>query len=83
MSLKRTVSVEIEPTTEEVAKIIWDMSAREQCLLLSKLNILAFENVFNGAMQFQAIRDEVNVAEIDVAENAKHLIDYFFDYFKD
>ncbi len=83
MSFKRTVSVEIEPTTEEVAKIIWDMSAREQCLLLSKLNDLAFEIVINGAMQFQALRDEVDVAGIDVSTSARHFIQYIFDYFKD
>ena len=83
MIFRRTVVAEVEPTTEEIAKAIWDMSAREQCLLLSKLNDLAFENVINGTMQFQALRDEVDVAEIDVATSVRHFIQYIFDYFKD
>lgn len=83
MIFKRTVVVEVEPTTEEIAQAIWDMSAREQCLLISKLDNLAFENTFNGAMQFQAFRDEVDVAEKDVATSARHFIQYIFDYFKD
>lgn len=84
MSLRRMVAVEVEPTTEKIAKIIWDMSAREQCLLLSKLNDLAFgEEVINGCMQLQAVRDEVDVAEYDVAHSARHLINFIIDYFKD
>ena len=84
MSLRRVVAVDVEPTTEEIAKIIWDMSAREQCLLLSKLNNLAFgEEVMNGCMQLQAVRDEVDAAGYDIAESARHLINYIIDYFKE
>lgn len=71
--IKRKVDVEIQPSVEEIARIIWDMDCEEQALLLEKLSYHFGKVKINGYMQM------LNVAEYVVKRGDSGYVGKFVD----
>ena len=61
--IRQTVEVEIEPTSDDIAQMIWDMDAEEQLDLLFAL--MEVDSPANICMQMQSIRDELDCCLLD------------------
>lgn len=80
-TFERSVQVEIKPTVEEIAQLIWDMNDQEQYDLLGELHSLAFKNVQDGCGQLSAVRQRITEDSNKLFSGCvKEFIWYLYDY---
>lgn len=78
---ERNIQVEIKPTVEEIAQIIWDMDDQEQYELLGELHSRAFKNVQEGCSQLSAVRQRITEDfNKHFSGKVKEFIWYLYDY---
>ena len=76
--MRQTVEVEIEPTSDAIAQMIWEMDAEEQLDFLYALAEVAPLNKMLA--QMQAIREEMKASGLDSDMEVKAFIRELYEY---
>lgn len=78
--IRQTVEVELKPTSDDIAQMIWEMDAKEQLDLLFAL--MEGDSSANIYMQMDSIRNELDCCPLDdeYKDAVRHFIASLYAY---